>query len=116
MLDQEEYPELDDEWLTSDERLTRLRKNREQIVGRVKGVESPSVQGPQYYEEDLVVRDGVKIRTERPPVRELVTDRNHAPIGQAQNDGSSSNSQRRPGTDPDWGSQCQPIPTRRYIS
>ena len=43
MLDQEDDPELDYEWLTDDERLTCLKKSREQIVGRVKGAESPSV-------------------------------------------------------------------------
>ena len=46
MLDQEGDPELDDECLTADEQLTRFSKTREQIVGRVKGTESPSVQGP----------------------------------------------------------------------
>ena len=45
---QEDDPELDDEWLTSDERLTCFRKSREKIARRVKGSESPSVQGPQY--------------------------------------------------------------------
>ena len=47
MLDQEEDPELDDEWLTSDEQLTHFRKAREKIEGRVKGSESPSVQSSQ---------------------------------------------------------------------
>ena len=37
MLDQEDDPELDDEWLTDYEQLTRFSKAREQIVGRVKG-------------------------------------------------------------------------------
>ena len=37
MLDQEDDPELDDEWLTADEQLTRFSKTIEQIVGRVKG-------------------------------------------------------------------------------
>ena len=37
MLDQEDDPELDDEWLTADEQLTRFSKAREQIEGRVKG-------------------------------------------------------------------------------
>ena len=45
MLDQEYDPDLDDEWLTSDERLTSFSKAREKIVGRVKGSEYPSVQG-----------------------------------------------------------------------
>ena len=93
MLDQEDYPELDDEWLTVDEQLTRFSKAREQIVERFKGTESPSVQGPQSSEEDLVVRKRVPIRTERPSVREPGTDGNHTPIGQAQNGGSSANIQ-----------------------
>ena len=69
MLYQEENPELDDEWLTADEQLTRLRKAIEQIVGRVKGTESPSVQGPQSSEGDLVVRERVPSMTETPSVR-----------------------------------------------
>ena len=56
MLDQEDDPELDDEWLPSDKQLTRLSKDREEIIGRVKGSESPYVQGPQFSAEDLVVR------------------------------------------------------------
>ena len=51
MLYQEDNTELDDEWLTADDQLTRFRKSREKIVGRVKGTESPSVQGPKYSEE-----------------------------------------------------------------
>ena len=47
MLDQEDDPELDDEWLTVNERLTRFSKAREKIVGRVKGSELPYFQGPQ---------------------------------------------------------------------
>ena len=50
MLDQEDDPELDDDWLTANEQLTRFSKSREQTVGRVRGSESPYVQGPQYYE------------------------------------------------------------------
>ena len=69
MLDQEDDPELDDEWLTVDDQLTCFSKSREQIVGRVKGIESPSVQEPQSSEEDLVVRERVPSRTERPSVR-----------------------------------------------
>ena len=56
MLDREDDQELYDEWFTADEQLTRFSKAREKIVGRFKGTESPSVQGPQYYEEDLFVR------------------------------------------------------------
>ena len=36
MLDQENYLEFDDEWLTEDERLTCFSKTRDQIVGRGK--------------------------------------------------------------------------------
>ena len=96
MLDQEDDPELDDEWLTADEQLTRFSKAREQIVGRVKETESPSVQGPQSSEEDLVVGERVPSRTEIPSVREPGTNGNHAPIGQAQNGGSSANSREIP--------------------
>ena len=69
MLDQEDDPELDDEWLTDNDQLTNFSKAREQILGRVKGTESPSVQEPQSSEEDLFVRERVPIRTERPSVR-----------------------------------------------
>ena len=47
-------------------------------------------------DEDLVVRERVPIRTDRPSVREPGTNGNHAPIGQAQNDGSSDNTQEIP--------------------
>ena len=79
--------------MTADERLICFNKPREQIVGMVKVAEYPSVQGPQYPEEDLVVRGRVPSRTERPSVREPGTDGNHAPIFQAQNYSSSANSQ-----------------------
>ena len=59
MLNQEDDPDLDDEWLTADDQLTRFSKAREKIVGKVKGAESPSVQGPQSSKEDLVVKEGV---------------------------------------------------------
>ena len=83
MLDQEDDPELDYEWLTDDEQLTRFSKAREQIIGRVKGTESTYVQGPQSSEEDLVVRERVPSRTEIPSVREPGTIGNHAPIAKA---------------------------------
>ena len=38
MLYQEDDPELDDDWLTTDEQLTRFSKAIEQIVGRVKRI------------------------------------------------------------------------------
>ena len=41
--------------------------------------------------EDLVVRERVPSRTERPSVRYPFTNGNHAPIVQAQNDGFSAN-------------------------
>ena len=63
MLDQEYDTELDDEWLTADEKSTHFRKVREKIVGRFKGSESPSVQGTQSSKEYLVVRERVPIRT-----------------------------------------------------
>ena len=47
ILDQEDNTELGDEWLTANERLTSFRKAREKIVGRVKGSDFPSFQGPQ---------------------------------------------------------------------
>ena len=36
MLDQEDDPELDDEWLTDDEQFTRFSKARDQILGKLK--------------------------------------------------------------------------------
>ena len=81
MSDQEDDPDLDDEWLTVDEQLTRCIKAIEKFLGRVKATELPYFQGPQSYEEDLVVRERVPSRTERPSVREPGTNVNHAPIG-----------------------------------
>ena len=48
MLDQEDDPEFNDECLTADERLTCFRNERGEILGMVKGSESPYVQGTQY--------------------------------------------------------------------
>ena len=36
MLDEEDDPDLDDEWLTDVERLKRFRKSRERIIGGLK--------------------------------------------------------------------------------
>ena len=91
MLYQEDDPELDYEWLTADDQLTRFSKAREQIVGKVKVIESPSVQGPQSSEEDLVVRERVPSRTEIPSVREPGINGKYEPISKAQNSGSSAN-------------------------
>ena len=93
MLNQEDDPELDDECLNSNERLTRFSKSGEKIVGRVKEEDFPYVQGIQSYEEDIFVRERVPIRTERPSVKGPGKYGNHAPIGQAKNYGSSANSQ-----------------------
>ena len=56
MLDQKYDIDLYDECFPANERLTHISKAREQILGRLKGEESPSVQGPKYSEEDLVVK------------------------------------------------------------
>ena len=80
MLDQEYDPELDDEWLTSDEQLTRFSKAREKIVGRVKGSELPYVQGPQHSEEDIVVRERVPRRNNSQSVREPGTNGTMRPL------------------------------------
>ena len=37
MLDQEDDPELDDEWFTANEQLICFSKDREKMFGRVKG-------------------------------------------------------------------------------
>ena len=96
MLDQEYDLELGDEWLTANERLTRLSKAIEKNLGRVKVLYLPSIQGTQSSEEDLVIRERFTSRTERPSVREPGTNGNHTPIGKAQNGGSSDNSQEIP--------------------
>ena len=69
MLYQEYYKELDDEWFTTNERLTRFRKTRENILGRFKGAESPYLQGSQYSEEDLVLRGIFPSRNKRTSFR-----------------------------------------------
>ena len=47
MLHQEDDPDLDDEWLTTNDQLTRFRKSGEKIIGSFKGAELPYFQGPQ---------------------------------------------------------------------
>ena len=69
VLDQEDYPQLDGECLTADERLPCFSKSGEKIIGKVKGAESSSFEGPQYSEEYLCVRNRVPIRIERLSVR-----------------------------------------------
>ena len=73
--------------------MQRFSKYRQKTLWSVKRVELPYFQGTQSSEEDLVVRDRVLRINERIPVREPVTDGKHAPIGQAQNNGSSDNRQ-----------------------
>ena len=76
--------------------MTHFRISRERVVGRFKVPESPSVQGPQYFGEDLVVKDRVPISTERPSVIEPVTYGKHDIIFQACNDIPGSNRQEIP--------------------
>ena len=78
-----------DEWLTADDRLTSFSKYRGKSLGRVKGAESPSAQGTQSSDEDLDIKERVPIRTDRPSLRETVTDGNHVTIVQAHNNGFS---------------------------
>ena len=65
MLYKGDDPELDDDWLTTDERVTRFIKAREKIVGRYKGAELPPVQVHQSSEEELVVMERVTSRNYR---------------------------------------------------
>ena len=57
MLEKEDDPELDYEWLNYDEQLTCFSKSRDQITGRFKGAELPYIQGLQSSEEDLFVKE-----------------------------------------------------------
>ena len=91
MLEQEYDPDLDDEWLTYNDKLTCFNKAIYRIVGRVKGSESPYFQGTQSYEKDLVIMERVTHSTERSPYSELITNGNHVPVVQAQNGSSSAN-------------------------
>ena len=60
MLYQENDSEFDDGWLTENEWLARSSKARSRIVWRVKISELPSDEGPQYSEEELVVKEKVR--------------------------------------------------------
>ena len=62
--------------MNADERLTYFSKAMEQILGGIKGSESPSIQGHQSSEEDLVVRERVPSSTEISLVREPGTNGN----------------------------------------
>ena len=60
MLNHEHNAELDEKWLTTNERLTHFNKYIDSIVGNITESETPFVQGPKCSEEDLVVRDRYK--------------------------------------------------------
>ena len=77
MFDQEDDPELDDEWLTTDDQSARFRKSRQKVLGRFKRADSPYVTVPQNSEEDIVVRERAKGNTERPSQSEIGTGGNH---------------------------------------
>ena len=53
----QENSDLDDGWLNPHDLLRSFSKYREWVVGRIKGADLPSVQGPQYFEENLVVSE-----------------------------------------------------------
>ena len=84
--DQEDDPELNENWLTTNDQFNVFRRSRYSILWNVKGAESPSVQGPQYYEEYLFVRYNFTSKTERQSVSEPGTNVNHASISQIRND------------------------------
>ena len=94
VLNQENDLELDDKWLTANEWLTSFRRDRELVVVRFKVSEFPSVKGPQYYEEDLVVRERVPSRTEMPSSNEPGIYGDHIPIGPERNVNSSEHKER----------------------
>ena len=81
MVDQENYQWLDAGSLNADERLARLRKAREKIVGKVKGADSPSLQSPQSSNKYLVECQRIPISTNRSPFIESITNGNDAPVG-----------------------------------
>ena len=97
MVEQENDQYLDDKWLIANYRLIGFSKNKEQIVGRIKRLDLPYVQGPQYWEGNLVVMEKDLISTEKPPIREPGTNGNHAHVCQAVNDSYSANNPRNPG-------------------
>ena len=48
---------MDTVWLTDNAWLTCFSKSGERVVARVKGAEYKYVQGYQYYEEELIMRE-----------------------------------------------------------
>ena len=72
-------------WLNYNEQLTLFIKSIDKIVSRFKVEESPSVQGLQYSEKDLLVRERVTSRTEMLSVIEPFTDGNNAPMPHSAN-------------------------------
>ena len=81
---------MDIKWLTANDFLACYIKSRARILGRFKGAGSTSIQGPHYYEGEIVVLEKVPSSTERPSVRELRTNGNREPIYQVRNDGSTN--------------------------
>ena len=63
------------------------------MVGRGKVANSPSVQGPQFSEEEPFVRCRFLIMTERLSVKDYSTNRKYALVGQAKTYSSSANGQ-----------------------
>ena len=67
-------------WLTADERLAHFSKARDRILRRAKVAKSPSIQGPQSSEGDLVVLKKDPIRTDMSLVSKSSTNRNHVSV------------------------------------
>ena len=68
MLYQINDPELDDGWLTDDEGLTHYNKFRKNILEKVKGEDSPYVQGLQSFEEFQMTMERFPRGAKRPSV------------------------------------------------
>ena len=81
---------MDSEWLNFYEKLTSFNKASERIVWRVKGADLESVQGDQFSEEYIVLRERVTSKNDRPSISETSTYGNHAPVGQAQDESFSA--------------------------
>ena len=65
---------MDGEWFAYDDQLTCFRKSRESILVQIKRSGTPSIQGPQYYEEDLVFRERVTSSTDTTSVIDTGTN------------------------------------------
>ena len=82
--------------MADDEKLTRFIKDRDQVVGKVKVEDKPSVQGTRYSEKYLVLRERFQSSTERPKYSDTVTGGSNVPVVQEMNDDHISNSQYTP--------------------